>query len=109
MKHKDFEDYLQQKHAEQYLGTDDNMPDDFNDWIANMDPWDVACYAKMYAKEVRRDALMDATYFGANAHEYVMKAKEIRFLKGRLKFGNSKNSAPFPSAIVIFKKPSFSN
>lgn len=36
-------------------------------------------------------------------HEYVMKAKEIRFIKGRLKFGNSKNSAPFPSAIIIFK------
>jgi len=35
-------------------------------------------------------------------HEYVMKAKEIRFCKGRLKFGDSKNSAPFPSAIVIF-------
>lgn len=27
---------------------------------------------------------------------------EIRFIKGRLKFGNSKNSAPFPSMIVIF-------
>jgi hypothetical protein len=27
---------------------------------------------------------------------------EIRFVKGRLKFGDSKNSAPFPSAVVIF-------
>ena len=36
-------------------------------------------------------------------HDYCMKATEIRFIKGRLKFGNSKNSAPFPSAIVIFK------
>ena len=35
-------------------------------------------------------------------HEYVMKANEIRFLRGRLKFGDSVNSAPFPSAIVIF-------
>ena len=35
-------------------------------------------------------------------HDYCMKAKEIRFIRGRLKFGNSKNSAPFPSAIVIF-------
>jgi phage N-6-adenine-methyltransferase len=34
-------------------------------------------------------------------HEYCMKG-EIRFVKGRLKFGGSKNSAPFPSAIVIF-------
>jgi site-specific DNA-methyltransferase (adenine-specific) len=37
-------------------------------------------------------------------HDYVMKAQEIRFIKGRLKFGDSKNSAPFPSVIVIFDK-----
>lgn len=36
-------------------------------------------------------------------HEYAMKADEIRFLKGRLKFGGSKNSAPFPSVILIYK------
>ena len=35
-------------------------------------------------------------------HDYCMKSSEIRFVKGRLKFGNSTNSAPFPSAIVIF-------
>ena len=35
-------------------------------------------------------------------HDYVMKG-EIRFIKGRLKFGDAINSAPFPSAIVIFK------
>jgi hypothetical protein len=37
-------------------------------------------------------------------HEYCMKAYEIRYIKGRLKFGNSKNSAPFPSCVVIFKR-----
>lgn len=35
-------------------------------------------------------------------HDYAMKGS-IEFIKGRLKFGNSKNSAPFPSALVIFK------
>ena len=35
-------------------------------------------------------------------HDYIMKATEIRFIKGRLKFGNSKGSAPFPSAIIVF-------
>ena len=44
-------------------------------------------------------ARTDTKYF----HEYIYhKAKEIRFLKGRLKFGDSKNSAPFPSMVVIF-------
>ena len=34
-------------------------------------------------------------------HEYAMKGK-VTFIRGRLKFGGSKNSAPFPSAIVVF-------
>ena len=36
-------------------------------------------------------------------HDYCMKG-EVRLVKGRLKFGDSKNSAPFPSAVVIFSK-----
>ena len=36
-------------------------------------------------------------------HEYIYNKAEIRFIKGRLKFGNSKNAAPFPSMIVVFK------
>ena len=34
-------------------------------------------------------------------HDYAMKGN-ITFLRGRLKFGGCKNSAPFPSAIVVF-------
>lgn len=38
-------------------------------------------------------------------HEYIYNKEnvEVRFLKGRLKFGESKNSAPFPSMVVIFR------
>lgn len=38
-------------------------------------------------------------------HKYIYNQPnvEIRFIKGRLKFGNSKNSAPFPSMIAIFR------
>lgn len=35
-------------------------------------------------------------------HEYAMRG-EIRFLRGRLKFGGCRNPAPFPSAVVIFR------
>ena len=38
-------------------------------------------------------------------HDYCMKANEIYFVKGRLKFGNSKNAAPFPSVVVVFRGP----
>lgn len=39
-------------------------------------------------------------------HDYAMQGV-VRFIKGRLKFGDSKNSAPFPSAIVIFERNEF--
>lgn len=35
-------------------------------------------------------------------HDYCIKG-EIRFIKGRLKFGGSKHNAPFPSMVVIFR------
>jgi hypothetical protein len=35
-------------------------------------------------------------------HRYCMKASEIRFIEGRLKFKGALNSAPFPSAVVVF-------
>ena len=34
-------------------------------------------------------------------HDYAMQG-DVSFIRGRLKFGGHKNSAPFPSAIVIF-------
>lgn len=37
-------------------------------------------------------------------HDYIMKANEVRFIKGRLRFGNYPNGAPFPSCIVVFKR-----
>ena len=35
-------------------------------------------------------------------HDYATLG-EIRFIRGRLKFGNSNNSAPFPSAVIIYR------
>lgn len=35
-------------------------------------------------------------------HDYCMKG-EIRFVRGRLKFGNASENAPFPSAVVVFR------
>lgn len=64
--------------------------------------WVEKCY-----REAQRGALVvalipartDTRYF----HEFVWKkAKEIRFLRGRLHFNESKQAAPFPSMIVIF-------
>lgn len=37
-------------------------------------------------------------------HDWVLGKAEIRFILGRLKFGGNKNSAPFPSIVVIYRK-----
>lgn len=38
-------------------------------------------------------------------HDYIYNKNnvEVRFIKGRLKFGGCKNPAPFPSMVVIFR------
>ena len=35
-------------------------------------------------------------------HDYINGRAEVRFVKGRLKFGGAKSSAPFPSMVVVF-------
>lgn len=45
-------------------------------------------------------ARVDTRWF----HDYIYGQHEKHFLCGRLKFGQSKNSAPFPSMIVIFRQ-----
>lgn len=44
-------------------------------------------------------ARTDTTYF----HDYIYGKAEIEFVRGRLKFGDGKNPAPFPSMVVIFR------
>lgn len=36
-------------------------------------------------------------------HEYIYHKAEIRFIKGRLRFGSSTVNAPFPSMVVVFR------
>lgn len=36
-------------------------------------------------------------------HDYVLPHGQVEFIRGRLKFGGCKNSAPFPSAVVVFR------
>lgn len=44
-------------------------------------------------------ARTDTKYF----HDFCLYRSEIRFIKGRLRFGNAESSAPFPSMLVIFR------
>lgn len=39
-------------------------------------------------------------------HDYILGKAEIRFVRGRLKFGGAQNAAPFPSMVVIYRDES---
>lgn len=63
------------------------------------------------AEEIRRSADVIVMLIPARTdtrwfHEYVYNKPvvEIRFVKGRLKFGGAEYNAPFPSMIVIFRR-----
>lgn len=64
--------------------------------------WVEKCYKESKKPDTTVVMLIPARTDTKWFHEYIYKKAEIRFIKGRLKFGDSKNSAPFPSMVVIF-------
>ena len=51
---KNFEEYLRQVHAKQYKGTDDDMPDDFDNWLVCMDREELINHADLYAYKIKK-------------------------------------------------------
>ena len=65
--------------------------------------WIKKCYEEAQKPNTTVVALIPARTDTKAFHQYIYhKAKEIRFLKGRLKFVGAKNTAPFPSMVFIF-------
>ena len=46
-----FEDFLMEKHAEQYIGVKHAMVDDSADWISNLEPDDWIHFGELYGLE----------------------------------------------------------
>ena len=46
-----FEKFIQDKHAEQYEGLDDNMPENYDDWFEGLDGLDWLILGEKYALE----------------------------------------------------------
>ena len=93
-----------------YTIEDDGLKQDWSNDIVFMNPpygrgikhWIQKAYEE-YDKGATVVCLIPARTDTTYWHEYIFnKATDIRFLKGRVKFGDSKNSAPFPSAVVVF-------
>ena len=67
-----------------------------------IDKWIQKSYEEASKPDTRVVMLIPARTDTKYWHDYVMKAEMVFFIKGRLKFGNCSNSAPFPSAVVVF-------
>jgi hypothetical protein len=50
---KTFEQYLEERHAEGYTGTDDDMVDSFDEWISCLDAREAMIYAEGWMNEYR--------------------------------------------------------
>lgn len=52
-----FEDYLQDIHASNYEGLDDDMPEDYEEWLSNLDVQELIDYADKFVAKVRTELL----------------------------------------------------
>jgi site-specific DNA-methyltransferase (adenine-specific) len=103
------------KCSKYFTKKDDGLKQDWSNEIVFMNP-PYGRQIKNWIKKAYTESLKGATVvclIPARTdtlywHDYIFKyAKDIRFLKGRLRFvknGEIGDPAPFPSAVVIFKK-----
>ena len=100
------------KCAKYFTVEDDGLKQDWSNDVVFMNP-PYGREIKHWIKKAYEESLNGATVVCLIPsrtdtiywHDYIFgKADDIRFVRGRLKFGGSKNSAPFPSAVVIYKK-----
>lgn len=97
------------KCSKYYTEKDNGLIQDWSNDIVFMNPpygksislWISKAYQESL-KGTKVVALLPARTDTKWFHNYVLGKAEIRFIKGRLKFGNSINSAPFPSMVVIW-------
>ena len=53
LKKQTFQDFLAEKHAKEYHGLDDDMSDDFNNWLTDLQIDEVIEYADEYANQFK--------------------------------------------------------
>lgn len=66
--------------------------------------WLKKCYEESQKPGTVVVALVPARTDTKAFHDYVLGKAEMRFVRGRLKFGGSQNSAPFPSVVLIYER-----
>lgn len=98
-----------------YTEKEDGLKQDWSKDIVFMNPpygYNTNVWIKKAYEESEKGAtvvcLIPARTDTGYWHDYIFKyAKQIRFIRGKVKFGGSKWTAPFASAIVIFSPKNF--
>ena len=98
-----------------YTASEDGLIQDWNSNVVFMNPpygGHTGDWIKKAYEESKKGAVVvclivsstDRSYW----HDYIFPyAAQIRFLRGRIKFGTAKSTAPFASAIIIFDKKDY--
>mgnify|MGYP002511658818 FL=1 len=105
-------DDLNHKCAKYYTEEQDGLKQDWSGESVFCNPpygrdvpkWVSKCFHEVYSGKCRCAVMLlhartDIRWF----HDYIYKRAEVRFVKGRLKFGGCTQAAPFPSMVVIFR------
>lgn len=105
-------DHLNHKCEKYYTEEQDGLKQDWSGEVVFCNPpygrevakWVRKCFNEVYRGKCKcavmaLPARTDVRWF----HEYIYNKSEIRFVKGRLKFGGQTQPAPFPSMVVIFR------
>ena len=105
-------DDLNHKCGKYYTAEDDGLAQDWSGERVFCNPpygrrvgdWVKKCFQEVYCGKCPCVVMLlfaktDTKWF----HSYIYHKAEVRFIRGRIKFGNQANDAPFPSMIVIFR------
>lgn len=111
-------DDLNHKCDKYYTKEQDGLKQDWSGEIVFCNPpygrdapkWVRKCFDEVYAGDCKCAVMLipartDTRWF----HDFIYQRAEIRFVKGRLKFGESNSPAPFPSMVVVFRGEGVSN
>ena len=99
------------KCAKYFTPEDDGLKQDWGGYNVFCNPpygrniiqWCKKCYEESKKPNTVVVMLVHARTDTKWFHEWVYGKAELRFVRGRLKFGGSKNSAPFPSMVVVYR------
>lgn len=69
---QDFEDFLMERHAAQYVGAKDAMVDDCESWLQDLEVDDFIKYGDMFAKKQSKE-LLEACKFALEEHNRTYK------------------------------------